>query len=32
MRKWAYLKVPYRCNDRDFVYKIMLYETKAEGV
>lgn len=32
MRKWAYLKVPYRCNDRDIVYKIMIYETKDEGV
>lgn len=31
MRKYAFLKEPYKCNEKDFVYKIMLHETK-DGV
>ena len=32
MRKWAYLRKPYKCNKQDTVYKIMIYETPKEGV
>ena len=30
MRKYAVLKEPIKCNQNDFIYKIMLYETKNE--
>ena len=32
MRKFAYLKVPQKCNKKDQIYKIMLYQTKKCGV
>lgn len=32
MKKYAYLKEPIKCNKKDFIYKIMLYETQKEGV
>ena len=28
MRKHAWLKEPYRCNNSDWIYKIMLYEAE----
>ena len=28
MRKYAYLKEPLKCNNRDYIYKIMIYEAK----
>ena len=31
MIKWAYFKKPYKCNAKDTVYKIMIYETQKEG-
>ena len=31
MRKYAYLKEPLKCNKKDYVYKIMLFENK-DGV
>ena len=30
MRKYAILKEPIKCNDKDFIYKIMLYQSKKE--
>ena len=30
MRKWAYLRKLYKCNTKDTVYKIMIYETKKK--
>lgn len=30
MRKYAFLKEPIKCNQKDFIYKIMLYQTKNE--
>lgn len=30
MRKYAILKKPIKCNDKDFIYKIMLYQTTKE--
>ena len=30
MRKWAYFKKPYKCNAKDTVYKIMIYETQKK--
>lgn len=32
MRRYAYLKEPMKTNKKDYVYKIMLYQTKKEGV
>ncbi len=32
MRKYAFLKNPMKCNKSDYIYKIMLYQTKNEGV
>ena len=32
MRKYAYLKKPFKCNKKDYIYKIMLYQTKRDGV
>ena len=32
MRKLAYLKNPYKCNNKDTVYKIVVYRKKREGV
>ncbi len=32
MRKYAFLKNPMKCNKKDYIYKIMLYKTKNEGV
>ena len=32
MRKYANLKQPIRCNENDFVYKIMLYQSEKECV
>ncbi len=32
MRKYAYLKEPIKCNNKDFIYKIMLYKAKKDGV
>ncbi len=32
LRKWAYLKEPYLYNQKDMVYKIMVYKTKNTGV
>lgn len=31
MRKWAYLKNPYKCNKKDTVYKIMIYTHCKKG-
>lgn len=31
MRKWAYLKNLYKCNNKDTVYKIMIYTHRKEG-
>ena len=31
MRKYAYLKNPLKCNDKEYIYKIMLH-THKEGV
>ena len=31
MRKYTYLKEPLKCNKKDYVYKIMLFENK-DGV
>ena len=31
MRKYAYLKNPQKCNDKEYIYKIMLH-TQKEGV
>ena len=31
MRKYAYLKEPLQCDTNNYIYKIMLYDTK-EGV
>ena len=30
MRKYAVLKEPIKCNNRDSIYKIMLHQTKNE--
>lgn len=30
MRKYAILKEPIPCNKKDFIYKIMLYQTKKD--
>ena len=30
MRKYAVLKQPIKCNDKDYIYKIMLYQTPEE--
>ena len=32
MRKYAFLKNPMKCNESDYIYKIMIYQTKNEGV
>ena len=32
MRKYAYLKKPLRCNKKDYIYKIMLYQTEPEEI
>lgn len=32
MRKYAYLKEPIKTNKKDYIYKIMLYQTKKDGV
>ena len=32
MRKYAFLKNPMKCNKSDYIYKIMLYQTKNEVV
>ena len=32
MRKLAYLKSPYKCNNNDTVYKIMVYQNKRGEV
>lgn len=29
MRRYAYLKEPVQCNDKDFIYKIMLCQQKG---
>ncbi len=28
MRRYAYLKEPIKTNKKDYIYKIMLYQTK----
>ncbi len=30
MRKYAVLKESIKCNDKDYIYKIMLYKTKND--
>ena len=32
MRRYAYLKEPIKTNKKDYIYKIMLYQTKKDGV
>ena len=32
MRKYTYLKEPLKCNKKDYIYKIMFYKTKSEGI
>jgi len=32
MRRYAYLKEPMKANKKDDIYKIMLYQTKKDGV
>ena len=32
MRKYAFLKNPIKCNEKDYIYKIMLYKTKNDGI
>jgi hypothetical protein len=32
MRRYAYLKEPIKTNKKDSIYKIMLYQTKKDGV
>ena len=32
MRMYGFLKTPYPANRRDTVYKVMLHETRQEGV
>lgn len=32
MRRYAYLREPVPCNPKDLIYKIMLYETKKDGI
>ena len=32
MRRYAYLKEPVKTNKKDYIYKIMLYQTKKDGV
>ncbi|MBP1533733.1 MAG: hypothetical protein IK999_06355 [Ruminococcus sp.] len=31
MRKYAFLKNPMKCNKSDYIYKIMIYQTKKGG-
>ena len=31
MRMYGYLKNPYKTNKRDYIYKVMLHETKNSG-
>ncbi|MCX4297817.1 MAG: hypothetical protein OSJ73_12395 [Lachnospiraceae bacterium] len=30
MRKYAILEEPIKCNEKDFIFKIMLYQSKKE--
>ena len=30
MRKYAILKEPLKCNDTEYIYKIMLHQTKND--
>lgn len=32
MRRYAYLKEAIKTNKKDYIYKIMLYQTKKDGV
>jgi len=32
LRKYAYLKNPIQCNEKDFIYKIMLYKIKENEI
>ena len=32
LRRYAYLKSPIQCNEKDFIYKIMLYKIKENEI
>ena len=32
LRRYAYLKNPIQCNEKDFIYKIMLYKIKENEI
>lgn len=32
MRRYVYLKEPVKINKKDYLYKIMLYQMKKDGV